>query len=531
LNRSFSSGLDHTCEDFGASFVTPRLACPFCNEALELPPNFPCSVADYLENLRLPTTHLQFEPDSNSLSESDAGHYILIEKIPGSALPIVIPKVAKLTSKQDYYNTYYELFNCDNPGPGEVVVLSPAIVERAENGWQLREAGFIDIKLDAQPQAAVSGPQVKIPCAACGALGDLGQAYCRDCGLPVSGQQSAASISLESVAEGEQDFAEFPDTQADQFNENLSPPGAVISSSAGRGSGTPWKGLFAGAAVLVVVAIVIAISALSGSGILPGSEISVEKKLDRSIAAGNLFGPANDNAHDLYYTLKNSGASDETLRAYREKLTPLLTPPGYQLISGLMQVGYDEPDFTEWQKASKSLDWAQELNPGNSYISARAAYCRGRAAYLQNDLDGALKWWISAADLDKSWVLPVNGLGMVHTGKRNFATARSFFLQALQRDAKWPFPDENIGNTYVSEKNYSTAKEFYQKAVGKAPDWAKPHVHLAYLALLEKDYATAVSEFETALGPNAVGLKGDETANTQKVLEKARQKLSEAQGH
>jgi hypothetical protein len=530
LRRSFPKSLDHECADFGGSFATPRATCPFCDEALEPPPNFPCSVAEYVEKLRFPTTTLEFEPESSALIESASGHYVLIQKGHGSAFPIVIPKAATFSSKQDYYNIYYELFNCDNPAAGEVIVRSPAIVEKTDNGWRLREAGYIDIKADPADQPIVSGPQVKIPCAACGKLGDVGHAYCKHCGAPLLGQQSVAATAPAPIPEVEQGF--YSDTPSDQFTENLPRPGeGSLDPARSNPPVIPRKGLLVGVAALVVVGIVITITALSGRGLLPGSVPSIESKLDRSIAAGNLFGPTNDNVHDLYYSLKSSGASVETLGRYRDKITPLLTPHGDQLVNGLMQIGYDEPDYPEWQEAARSLDWAEELNPGNNLIASRAAYCRGRSAYLQKDLDEALKWWTRAADLDKAWVLPVNGLGMVHTGNHNWATARSYFVQASQRDAKWPFPDENIGNTYWEEKDYTTAKEYYQRAIGKASNWAKPHVHLAYIAVVEKDYATAVSEFEAALDPNAIGLKGKEPAITQKALEKARQKLSEEQGY
>lgn len=530
LSRSSSSGLDHDCADFGALFVTQRPACPFCDEALELPPNFPCSVADYVEKLRVPTTVLQFEPESNALAPSASGHYILIEKVRGSALPIVIPKAAKLSSKQDYYNTYYELFNCDNPATGEVVVLSPAIVEKTDDGWQLREAGFIDIRPDPSAKPAAPTKRMQVPCAACGFSGDVGHAFCKNCGAPMLGQQTSPGFVQPPQTRAQTTHAPVskPESNSDSFEEDLSHRTVESPVSA---STVPWKGILVGVVAVGLVALVIAIGAISKSGVLPSGEPSVEKKLDRAIAAGNLFEPSNENAHDLYYQLKNSGANADLLRGYRGKLTPLLTPRGYQLVANLMQIGYDEPDFTEWLHAAKRLDWAQELNPGDKVIAARAAYCRGRAAYLQKDHDEAIKWWTRAADLDKSWVLPVNGLGMVHTAQKNWGTARSYFFQALKRDANWPFPDENIANTYRVEKNFETAKEFYRKAIAKAPNWAKPHLHLADIAVLEKDYATAVSEFEIALSENAIGLKDSEPANAQIRLAKARQKLVETQGY
>src|SRR5207247_1195713 len=95
-------------------------------------------------------------------------------------------------------------------------------------------------------------------------------------------------------------------------------------------------GIVAGVFVLVVI---VAIAMTAGGN-------SVEKKLDSAIAKRNLFGPSSDNAYSLYNELKNSGANEETLRRYREKVTPLLTESGYKLTKDILTLGYDEPDAT-----------------------------------------------------------------------------------------------------------------------------------------------------------------------------------------
>jgi hypothetical protein len=134
-------------------------------------------------------------------------------------------------------------------------------------------------------------------------------------------------------------------------------------------------GLGIAAGVVFLIVIIVVAATMSGN--------SVEGKLDNAITKRNLFGSSSDNAYALYYQLKNSGASEETMKHYREKLTPVLTAHGEQLMNGLMQLGYDEPDASEWQDAAKNLDWAAELNPGNGSMAARAAYCNGRVAFLQ----------------------------------------------------------------------------------------------------------------------------------------------------
>ena len=74
---------------------------------------------------------------------------------------------------------------------------------------------------------------------------------------------------------------------------------------------------------------------------------TLEQKLDSALARGQFLTPTTDNAHDLYYQLKNGGASEETLRSYREKLVPSLTNCFYQMINVFMVPGTDDPPLAD----------------------------------------------------------------------------------------------------------------------------------------------------------------------------------------
>lgn len=345
--------------------------------------------------------------------------------------------------------------------------------------------------------------QTKTPtCPHCGNTNKPNELFCGKCG---------------GLLNGSIDLLGRPASQA--VEESVQPPSSVAPSTA-KTNYLPLKLILGGIAGIVLLGILLTLASLSAGG------NSVEKKLDVAIARRNLFGPSGDNAYSLYYELKKSGANEETLKRYREKLTPLLTQHGYQLTTDILILGYDEPDASEWQDAGKSLDWAVELNPGNSYMSARAAYCDGRAAFIQKQSDQALTMWTKAASLDKSWALPVNGIGLIYNSRRDYSSARSYFSEAIRREPNWAVPYENMGNAYYMEKNRDYARQFYNRALEKAPTWAKPHVHLADMALEDKDYPTAISEFEAALSSNAKGLKGQELTKVQERLEIARTHLS-----
>ena len=508
LRQNNGAVIEHSCSDYGSVFATTRAVCPFCDDRLEPPPNFPCSVAAYLEKLPRSAVPVCFLVEQSLLKEAKEGEYFLIPMAGASPVSIVIPRAVKLSSKQDYYNSYYELFNCENPVAGEVVIVSPAIVEAVEGGWQLKETGFLNVKADPAPVAEPVRTDGVITCAVCGESGFSEHAFCKYCGAPLraasihdtdAGSKLPASLT-EPIGSGGSSY-EFPVSPAPS-------------------SGLPSKVIFPVVAVfglLGIILLVVAINSASGS--------SIEKKLDDAIAAGHIFTPGTDNAHDLYNQLKNSGASEQSLKPYRDKLLPLLTGPKFQLINNFMLPGADDPPAEDWQAAYQSLQFATELQPRDSSLLARTLYCEGRLAYLAKDEDRAIQVWSRAADADKTWPLPVNGIGLIYTARKNYSGARGYYFEAVRRDANWAYPYNNIGTAFYLEKNMSDAKGYYRKAIELAPRWARPHSWLGDIAMREQDYNTAVQEFNLVLDTSATGTKNMDLDKIRRQLEIARQKV------
>jgi|GEM_PF-2313335 len=512
LRRVNRKCLEHQCEDYGHSFFTTREACPFCDERIEPPPAFPCSVAAYIEKLPPSAVSVRFDAESGLVQQSTSGECYLVPVVRDSALSMVIPQSQSLSSKQDYYNSYYELFNCENPVAGEVMIQSPAIVEVVEGGWQVREAGSIEIK--PAPQIHVDA-QPRITCSFCGTEGSAGHAFCKRCGTRLRAETSSTRTS----------DATLPPAPASPYAHDATPPlqqpAFQASEVTSQNSGLQPKTILAAVGGIAGLGILITIIAVVAGN---NKTRALEQRLDSAIARGQLLTPTTDNAHDLYNQLKDSGASQESLRSYREKLTPLLTNPFYQMMNSFVVPGAEEPPLTDWQTAFNSLRWASELKPEDQGLLARAAYCEGRLAFLTKNEDRAIEVWTRAANADKSWALPVNGIGLIYTARKKYSTARTYYLDAVQRDPNWAPPYNNIGTSYYMEKNYSEAKGYYQKAAQLAPQWVRPHSWLGDIAMREEDYATAVKEFSLVFDPNATGTKNMDFGKIQKQLDLARQR-------
>ncbi|MEW6735254.1 MAG: hypothetical protein AB1489_28440, partial [Acidobacteriota bacterium] len=109
----------------------PSLAteCHDCLFRAKIPANY--AKASYLEKQVLV-----------KVSTDDGAEFIVIAV---DGLDYAIPKSHRLTQAQDFYTYYQHLYNCDNPGSGEMYIDKPAIVRRVPNGWQLQKKGILTI--------------------------------------------------------------------------------------------------------------------------------------------------------------------------------------------------------------------------------------------------------------------------------------------------------------------------------------------------------------------------------------------------
>lgn len=244
----------------------------------------------------------------------------------------------------------------------------------------------------------------------------------------------------------------------------------------------------------------------------------LEAKLDKAINGNNLFEPAGDNAYEFYQKLKSQGVGAEILKKYDDRIFPMLTEKPDEVLKTVTEIGVAEKNLDEWQKAAKMLEWASEMRPADSQIAAKAAYCKGRVNYINENKQAAIEDWQKAADLDKKWALPANGVGLIYNEQKNYEAAKPWFRQAIDRQPTWAIPYNNLGTAFYYQKRYDEAVRYYRKAIEFAPRWARPHAWLGSIAEENYDYSTCVSEFNAVLSPDAVG--SSELSNLETIRRK-----------
>jgi tetratricopeptide (TPR) repeat protein len=249
---------------------------------------------------------------------------------------------------------------------------------------------------------------------------------------------------------------------------------------------------------------------------------TIEGKLNSAVARGNLLKPPGESAFDYYRKLKEQGMNESLRQRVEEKLIPAVTARPNQMILELTTPGAQaEMTLNDWQEAHTLMNWAAEMRPSDSWIAARANYCAGRVAYLSNKKDDALTFWKRAAEQDKTWAMPLNGIGLIYNERKNYQTARTFLFEAIRREPQLALPYNNIGTSFFYEKNDAQAEGYYRQAIERAPQWPRPHAWLGDIAMRRKDFNMAVQEYQAVLDLDPSGGSGIDINVIRRRLEQA----------
>jgi len=336
-------------------------------------------------------------------------------------------------------------------------------------------------------------------CKKCGTQLNPEARFCKKCGTAVTGNglRSAQTGSL-SATQPQAYPSTLPYAAAPRLPQQTTSNKRAL-----------WIGLAASVAALV----------LSMVGYYIYNRASTEQKLEAAIAGGNLLRPVGESALDYYRQLKQKGLNAQL----SEKLLSAVTARPQQMLADLATPGKADATLADWQEAQTLLNWAGELRPNDNALTARANYCAGRVAALNNRKDQAVAYWKRAAEQDATWALPLNSIGLVYSERKEYSRARSFFFEAIQREPQFALPYNNIGTSFFYEKDDVQAEDYYRQAIERAPQWPRPHAWLGEIAMRRKAYDWAVREFEAVLNLDPAGTSGIDLNKVRQQLERAQQ--------
>lgn len=208
---------EHQCKLLGVSFTTAFRSCPVCRDLIAGAPSFPISNAEYLRQVKN-QKNVKLDYEKDMLVAAEDGEFVLIPHGNGPNQPILLPRLAQFTAREDFYESYQDYFHCLSPSDGEVIIVRPAAVQTLEGGWKLQEAGILEVQrqlANAQQKVPRGEPlaredrslvtaEVKSKCFSCGAAIEpehlLEWDFCWNCGEPLaSGKDSSRKLPDENT--------------------------------------------------------------------------------------------------------------------------------------------------------------------------------------------------------------------------------------------------------------------------------------------------------------------------------------------
>lgn len=355
-----------------------------------------------------------------------------------------------------------------------------------------------------------------IICNNCGnSVGD-GEHYCTECGATMSTAPAPARRSIPPA---------YPTTPLARPTASTGGVGAApapipgysepavatqpriasqpIPEPVAPGSSTPAAAGASKALIFIISAVAVVAIALAVYFALESSPASkLAAALRTAVSNGKLVTLSNDDAYSYYYQLRGLDPSHAALAEVGPKVLPQLLSMGEDAFRKKMTVSAEKETTEDWQKTLRVYEWAHALGPGDKQIEARWRFAQGELAKLQFRKDDAERGYLLASQLNGSWSLPQNSLGLLRNESKRWSEAIPYFQRAIELQSSWEIPYNNMGTAYYYLKHLDEAERWYRQAIDTNPNWGRPHFWLGTIYEQKKWKPQAIEEYQKALNLN-----------------------------
>jgi tetratricopeptide (TPR) repeat protein len=255
----------------------------------------------------------------------------------------------------------------------------------------------------------------------------------------------------------------------------------------------------------IVLVAVVAIGAAVYFAVQSSPTARAAAALQSAIDSGRLITTSNDDAYFYYLQLKTLDPTHRTLREIIPQVLPQLRTMGNEIFRKKVTVNSEKPTDQDWARMVRVYDWARQLETNDKSLEARWKFAEGEVAKSQKRLDEAERHFAAAAQIDNSWALPQNSLGLLRSESRKWADAIPYYQRATELQPDWEIPYNNMGTSYFYLKSYDTAEQWYNAALSRNPNWARPHYWLGCIYQNKGQKTEAISHYQAALSLDTTG--------------------------
>jgi tetratricopeptide (TPR) repeat protein len=380
-----------------------------------------------------------------------------------------------------------------------------------------------------------------IICSQCGSAVEDSMVFCSECGTSVP---KSGTLPPKPTISGATGAAPAPYLEPLPFNApppystptntlpiNAPPPFMPPASArqpeaihvGARSEAAPnsTKALIALISIVAVAAIGVAIYFAVGSS--PASRMATAMK--NAVTTNQIVNTSNNDAYFYYQELKKIDPTHKALNEVGQQVLSQLRGIGDDIFRRKVLTNSEKVSDQDWMKGLRACEWAHDIVPGDKQIEARWRFASGEVAKSQKRMDEAERGFTAAAQVDSSWVLPQNSLGLLRSENRHWREAIPYYERAINLKPDWEIPYNNMGTAYYYLKELDTAQYWYQRATQLNPNWARPHFWLGQIYEQRKWKAQAIEAYQKALqlDTNNYSLTPNEEELIRKNLAKLQQ--------
>jgi len=200
------------------------------------------------------------------------------------------------------------------------------------------------------------------------------------------------------------------------------------------------------------------------------STFSFGARINKALAAGQIFAPAGASVYDLY---KSEIAKNPRSRVLAE-ITPKIRARLAPAVDDTFTRWYRDSDNTvNWEEMEHTCEFLALLEPGERLHRMRQLYAIAQQSIDSRNYARAISSYEEALRLDPSWALALNGIGkvyMIETSplfKEKIGVA--YYQRAAAADTQFTWAPKNLGDYAIRKRDYTAAERYLQQALASSP--------------------------------------------------------------
>ena len=279
------------------------------------------------------------------------------------------------------------------------------------------------------------------------------------------------------------------------------PPPTAFSygqEKSAQADGKKKSGIVIGIVVALAVVVVLIVGGIAG--FLWYQNHSFGNRVEKALAADQLFSPPGECVADLVAEEKSKDLNSKKIVEYAGKIKNKIVPSADKALDKW----YKESDQSiNWDDLEKQYGFLISILPDDKDIAAKYYYVSAQIAIKGNSFEKARDLYQKALEQKPDWALPLNGLGKVYIRDdspfKDSSMAVTYYQKAIEADSKFTWAYVNLSTYYRQKGDLEAAKANMRKALDNCTNKSSLFIAMGNICTAMDNYYEADWYFKKAL--------------------------------